>query len=707
MEFVVLASTKRGVHLCGLHEAPPSAELIGALRPASFAASFANTYGSAIGREECRSVGAALAAAHAGDETALREALGIAPLGERDAALADLVYRTSRSFRSAAHLKEFEDVTAAELLAAVREGDLAPDSTFHGGQTLLQLAGGKLGSLALVRELLDPAGRHAARAGASINRRDGEGLTALARAVCNGQHEAVLALLAAGADPSTHDNAGVTPFGHSVRNVHYDARHARPRSHAYAAAHAALEATMVPWAVVAALLADEALRAAPLKLCDHLCELAFSDGGGGGGTAGACAEERRASAAIPPASVGAGAPAAAGADRLQLSSQWVGREALVERGATAEQRAGAVADAVVLPLLRLAGRKALAGRAKRFARYALGAGVLRAAPAPTRSRARQAVAQALALLEAELAVHYGEPAVAALADLTPGGAEELRGGLSAFHQLSAHGPLPWLAELDVAAALRALLGAGATPSSVVRMVGTLPSVFGSTDALTLRAFWSEVYAWWLRLVAARADDQIRPWLEARFGGGGKEAGMFHGAPPKGAARVAEKKGEYRQLSAALSALPMLVKCRPGGPGGGFRSNPEQDVSLGHPLEAGGMGDLCRFSLVCETPAQLRDVFAALSALRLDGSGSGSAAGLAADVVRVKNGFHPSSSAIGGYRDVKLNLRVRVQLDGGGQATTVDHIVEAQLLLQSYADVKAHMHLLYKVQRGDFWDDDDE
>ena len=203
------------------------------------------------------------------------------------------------------------------------------------------------------------------------------------------------------------------------------------------------------------------------------------------------------------------------------------------------------------------------------------------------------------------------------------------------------------------------------------------------------------------------------------------------------------------------------------------SNPN-DV-LGHPIEAGGMGDICRFSVVCASPAELRARFDELMACRLPVSsgvsrvsavseetggekgeqrGAGEVGERRGDrgiegregkreegwkgggsspveVVRVKNGFHPGAEpGIGGYRDVKLNLMVDVPFgtgngagggggegkevgsqegqcggggDGGGRSggVVVRHVVEAQLLLAEYEEVKQSMHMLYKVVRGDW------
>jgi hypothetical protein len=124
-------------------------------------------------------------------------------------------------------------------------------------------------------------------------------------------------------------------------------------------------------------------------------------------------------------------------------------------------------------------------------------------------------------------------------------------------------------------------------------------------------------------------------------------------------------------------------------------------ALGHVFEAGGMGDFARCSVSCDSPQQLRAMYEKLMAMRLSSGDMG-------EVVRVKNGFHPDAPSSGGYRDIKLNVLIEVPmtvisvLGKESHSHSVRHIAEVQLLLKHYVEVKAHMHLLYKVQRGDFF-----
>ena len=68
-------------------------------------------------------------------------------------------------------------------------------------------------------------------------------------------------------------------------------------------------------------------------------------------------------------------------------------------------------------------------------------------------------------------------------------------------------------------------------------------------------------------------------------------------------------------------------------------------------------------------------------------------------LRRKNGFHPSNNAsTGGYRDVKYNMMFQSPTRPGAAGRT---IVEIQVILASYLDVKKRMHAIYKIDRGDY------
>jgi len=71
-----------------------------------------------------------------------------------------------------------------------------------------------------------------------------------------------------------------------------------------------------------------------------------------------------------------------------------------------------------------------------------------------------------------------------------------------------------------------------------------------------------------------------------------------------------------------------------------------------------------------------------------------------EVLRLKNGFHPDAESSGGYRDLKLTILVAVP---GMENEQVRHVVECQLLLATYLQMKKFQHVLYEVERGDCFD----
>jgi hypothetical protein len=447
-----------------------------------------------------------------------------------------------------------------------------------------------------------------------------------------------------------------------------------------------------------------------------------------------------------------------------------------------------VVEELCLPLLALAGDKKLVDQGgnkeevdlndglnlKAFCRDVLGAGVLTIETPPgwkwrdgenttMQQRVLQVVQEGMSKLEAELLSFYeaAKPELAVLPEISlaeqlvgeaitwasPTDGSSVGGGALLMHQLCAHGRIRWLEELDGQGAIRALLNAGMDMRDILLSASCLPSLFGAADPIVYRGFWTSVYVWWLRAVAARCDVVLQPWIKsvlqdvvdsADGAGGGLS---HHSAPLKTSARVMDKKGDYRQDTIALmkandtrrplwaqrvgrvrdEALAqksgqkvwaegqavnglqercLLTKASTGDwlvrsirkAGYWTERGAQHKPILGHMLEAGGMGDFCRCSISCDTPRQLRSVFEKLVAMRLSKGDVG-------EVVRVKNGFHKDAMSSGGYRDIKLNILVDVPLPGGG---SVNHIAEVQLLLEHYVEVKAHMHLLYKVLRGDFF-----
>ena len=151
------------------------------------------------------------------------------------------------------------------------------------------------------------------------------------------------------------------------------------------------------------------------------------------------------------------------------------------------------------------------------------------------------------------------------------------------HQYAMHGPLPWLEQLDIAGALRALVAVGLEVPIIAAKLGQLPGLFGGCDVRTCRAFFARVYMWWLRAVAQRCDTYLKPWLRERFNTRLRDScantdgpvgpvgpvgsveqpvewvldSSLHEAPLKTEDRIMEKKAAYREASARLVPAPAM------------------------------------------------------------------------------------------------------------------------------------------------------
>ena len=151
------------------------------------------------------------------------------------------------------------------------------------------------------------------------------------------------------------------------------------------------------------------------------------------------------------------------------------------------------------------------------------------------------------------------------------------------HQYAMHGPLPWLEQLDIAGALRALVAVGLEVPIIAAKLGQLPGLFGGCDVSTCRAFFARVYMWWLRAVAQRCDTYLKPWLRERFNTRLRDScantdgsvgpvgpvgsveqpvewvldSSLHEAPLKTEDRIMEKKAAYREASARLVPAPAM------------------------------------------------------------------------------------------------------------------------------------------------------
>jgi hypothetical protein len=110
------------------------------------------------------------------------------------------------------------------------------------------------------------------------------------------------------------------------------------------------------------------------------------------------------------------------------------------------------------------------------------------------------------------------------------------------------------------------------------------------------------------------------------------------------------------------------------------------------LGVGGVVDIARLSVCCENADVMCKVVQRLTKTTFEQDGL--------EVLRQKNGFHPDAESSGGYRDFKLTMLVGVP---GMEREGVRHVVECQLLLQPYLEVKKFQHVLYEVERGDCFD----
>lgn len=107
------------------------------------------------------------------------------------------------------------------------------------------------------------------------------------------------------------------------------------------------------------------------------------------------------------------------------------------------------------------------------------------------------------------------------------------------------------------------------------------------------------------------------------------------------------------------------------------------------LCAGGLLDLVRGSLVCETEEEVRNIYDYAMGFTIKDDGC--------QVVRVKNGFQTPGA--GGYADLKLFLYIARDAQDG--EAPVYHICELQAHLKAFLDCKKYTHLPYEIDRGDF------
>ena len=199
---------------------------------------------------------------------------------------------------------------------------------------------------------------------------------------------------------------------------------------------------------------------------------------------------------------------------------------------------------------------------------------------------------------------------------------------------------------------------------------------------------ARAYTTWLIAEAAAVNPHFQALVAAHADRLGTGA-VHKTAPLKGEARMLAKKGDYEQSTAAAAkALQWWEMNQPS-----EESDMRGERNKGTNSEwasAGGMCDIVRASIAFDSAEGLLTSARTWLGSTLEADG--------VEVIRVKNPFHESFEApAGAYRDVKLNLLVRVP---GAEERL--HICELQLILCSYLDVKKYMHLIYKILRGDYF-----
>lgn len=101
--------------------------------------------------------------------------------------------------------------------------------------------------------------------------------------------------------------------------------------------------------------------------------------------------------------------------------------------------------------------------------------------------------------------------------------------------------------------------------------------------------------------------------------------------------------------------------------------------------AGGLLDLVRGSITCNTEEEVKKVYEAAISLTVEND--------MAEVVRVKNGFR--TPAVGGYCDLKLFVMVVHHHE------RVHHICELQVHMKDFLECKRFTHMPYVIDRGDY------
>jgi len=335
------------------------------------------------------------------------------------------------------------------------------------------------------------------------------------------------------------------------------------------------------------------------------------------------------------------------------------------------QRARYLCTNLVVPLLELAGKKELndpehgdAGiQRKSFCKYLLQQRVASFAPAEVLTCAKTANGHLMGELHAE----YEKPENNILRSLTTTPTVRVKDGVnfpvtnekdSWLHQRDAHGYLPWLEGRD---------GQGPDDLEAVAMLVELGLFETAEDLCDWGASsWGRdaVYALYLQAVAKSADGPYQATMK-----------KLVASVPGAEYQKGNLKGQER----------MLFKGR------GEYADQALEVYGDRDLGVGAVVDICRLSICCENAEVLCRLVEELKTKRVKRDG--------VEVIRIKNMFHPDAWAGAGYRDVKLAMMVTAPDLPGSPG----HIAECQILLRPYLKLKKFQHLLYEIERGDFYD----
>ena len=231
------------------------------------------------------------------------------------------------------------------------------------------------------------------------------------------------------------------------------------------------------------------------------------------------------------------------------------------------------------------------------------------------------------------------------------------------------------ADGDLGCAFRSVLkpsGAVDSPGALCALLqgGRNPELFSRSfikhfhSAADTTAFWRHVCS--LQSMARHKvlNDEFHHHIKTALDG--VAGAHFKDAPLKGYERIAMKAQEYHWEN-------------------GFPDSPQ-----GASQAAACVIDIVRCSFEVPSAQSALELVAWFDAATMEEHG--------VLALRRKNGFHPDAPSAGGYRDVKYNLLFQSPTIPGAFGRA---IVEVQIIVEAYLNVKKKMHAVYRIDRGDF------